>query len=107
MLAHVVDTRGVVDKAVLEVVLIAHAVLGDVDLLVVGVIVLNAQQQVVEALGIDDPVPIGGGYAFAHACLAYALEEPARGALVAGAIVVDVVFALGGTQELALVGVDA
>ena len=107
MLTHVVDTRGVIDKAILEVVLIAHAVLGDVDLLVVGVIVLNAEQQVVEALGIDDPVPIGGGYAFAHACLAHALEEPARGALVAGAIVVDVVFALGGTQELALVGVDA
>ena len=64
MLTHVVDARGVVDKAILEVVLIAHAVLGDVDLLVVGVIVLNAQQQVVEALGIDDPVPIGGGYAF-------------------------------------------
>ena len=51
MLAHVVDARGVVDKAVLEVVLIAHAVLGDVDLLVVGVIVLNAEQQVVEASG--------------------------------------------------------
>ena len=67
MLTHVVDARGVVDKAVLKVVLIAHAVLGDVDLLVVGVIVLNAEQQVVEALGIDNPVPIGGGYAFAHA----------------------------------------
>ena len=107
MLTHIVDARGVIDKAVLEVVLIAHAVLGDVDLFIVGVIVLNAEQQVVQALGIDDPVPIGGGYAFAHACLAHALEEPARGALVAGAIVVDVVFALGGTQELALVGVDA
>ena len=67
MLAHVIDARGVVDKAVLKVVLIAHAVLGDVDLLVVGVIVLNAEQQVVEALGIDDPVPVGGGYAFAYA----------------------------------------
>ena len=67
MLAHVVDARGVVDKAVLEVVLIAHAVLGDVNLLVVGVIVLNAEQQIVQALGIDNPVPIGGGYAFAHA----------------------------------------
>ena len=44
MLTHVVDTRGVVDKAILEVVLIAHAVLGDVDLLVVGVIVFNAEQ---------------------------------------------------------------
>ena len=51
MLAHVIDARGVVDKAVLKVVLIAHAVLGDVDLLVVGVIVLNAQQQVVQASG--------------------------------------------------------
>lgn len=36
MLTHVVDARGVIDKAVLKVVLIAHAVLGDVDLLVVG-----------------------------------------------------------------------
>ena len=107
MLAHVIDARGVVDKAVLKVVLIAHAVLGDVDLLVVGVIVLNAEQQIVQALGIDNPVPIGGGYAFAHACLTNTLEEPARGALIASAIVVDVVFALGGTQELTLVGIDA
>ena len=104
MLTHVVDTGSVIDKAVLEVVLVAHAVLGDIDLLVVGVIVLDAQQQVVQALGVDDPVPIGGGNAGAHARFAHALEEPARGALVAGTVVVDVVFALGGTQELTLVG---
>lgn len=61
VLLDVVDARLVVHKTVLVGVLVAHAVFGNEDLLVVGVALLDVDEQVEQALGIDDPVPVGGG----------------------------------------------
>ena len=107
MLLDVVDARLVVHKTVLVGVLVAHAVFGDEDLLVVGVALLNVDEQIEQALGIDDPVPVGGRDAgFVHV-LANALNAPAAGALFARAVVVQVVLAIVSLQEAALVVVNA
>ena len=107
MLLDVVDARLVVHKTVLVGVLVAHAVLGDEDLLVVGVALLNVDEQIEQALGIDDPVPVGGGDARLVHMLANALNAPAAGALLARTVVVQVVLAIVSLQEAALVVVDA
>ena len=107
MLLDVVDARLVVHKTVLVGVLVAHAVLGDEDLLVVGVALLNVDEQVEQALGIDDPVPVGGGNARLVHVLANALDAPAAGALLARTVVVQVVLAIVSLQKTALVVVNA
>ena len=107
MLLDVVDARLVVHKTVLVGVLVAHAVLGDEDLLVVGVALLNVDEQIEQTLGIDDPVPVGGGDARLVHMLANALNAPAAGALLSRTVVVQVVFAIVGLQEAALVVVNA
>ena len=107
MLLDVVDARLVVHKTVLVGVLVAHAVLGDEDLLVVGVALLNVDEQIEQTLGIDDPVPVGGGDARLVHMLANALDAPAAGALLARTVVVQVVLAIVSLQETALVVVNA
>ena len=107
MLLDVVDARLVVHKAVLVGILVAHAVLGNEDLLVVGIALLNVDEQVEQALGIDDPVPVGGGDAGLVHVLANALDAPAAGALLARTVVVQVVLAVVGLEEAALVVVNA
>ena len=107
MLLDVVDARLVVHKAVFVEVLVAHAVLGNEDLLVVGVALLNVDEQIEQTLGIDDPVPVGGGDARLVHVLANALNAPAAGALLARTVVVQVVLAIVGLQEAALVVVNA
>ena len=107
MLLDVVDARLVVHKTVLVGVLVAHAVLGDEDLLVVGVALLNVDEQIEQTLGIDDPVPVGGGDAGLVHVLANALDAPAAGALLARTVVVQVVLAIVSLQETALVVVNA
>ena len=107
MLLDVVDARLVVHKAVFVGILIAHAVFGNEDLLVVGVALLNVDEQVEQALGIDDPVPVGGGDAGLVHMLANALNAPAASALLARTVVVQVVLAIVGLQEAALVVVNA
>ena len=107
MLLDVVDARLVVHKTVLVGVLVAHAVLGDEDLLVVGVALLNVDEQIEQTLGIDDPVPVGGGDAGLVHMLANALDAPAAGALLARTVVVQVVLAIVSLQETALVVVNA
>ena len=107
MLLDVVDARLVVHKAILVGVLVAHAVLGNEDLLVVGVALLNVDEQIEQALGVDDPVPVGGGDAGLVHVLANALDAPAAGALLARTVVVQVVLAVVGLEEAALVVVDA
>ena len=107
MLLDVVDARLVVHKAVLVGVLVAHAVLGDEDLLVVGIALLNVDEQIEQALGVDNPVPVGGGDAGLVHVLADALDAPAAGALLARTVVVQVVLAIIGLQETALVVVNA
>ena len=107
MLLDVVDARLVVHKTVLVGVLVAHAVLGDEDLLVVGVALLNVDEQIEQALGIDDPVPVGGGDARLVHMLANTLNAPAASALLARTVVVQVVLAVVSLQEAALVVVNA
>ena len=106
VLLDVVDARLVVHKAVLVGILVAHAVFGDEDLLVVGVALLNVDEQIEQALGIDDPVPVGGGDAGLVHMLADALDAPAAGALFARTVVVQVVLAIVSLEEAALVIVD-
>ena len=107
MLLDVVDARLVVHKAVFVGVLVAHAVFGNEDLLVVGVALLNVDEQVEQALGIDNPVPVGGGDAGLVHVLANALDAPAAGALLARTVVMQVVLAIVSLQETALVVVNA
>ena len=107
VLLDVVDARLVVHKTVLVGVFVAHAVLGDENLLVVGVALLNVDEQIEQALGIDDPVPVGGGDARLVHVLANALDAPAAGALLARTVVVQVVLAVVSLQEAALVVVNA
>ena len=107
MLLDVVDARLVVHKTVLVGVLVAHAVLGDEDLLVVGVALLNVDEQIEQALGIDDPVPVGGGDTRLVHMLANTLNAPAAGALLARTVVVQVVLAIVSLQKTALVVVNA
>ena len=107
MLLDVVDARLIVHKTVLVGVLVAHAVFGDEDLLVVGVALLNVDEQIEQTLGIDDPVPVGGGDAGLVHMLANTLDAPAAGALFARTIVVQVVLAIVSLQETALVVVNA
>ena len=107
MLLDVVDARLVVYKAVLVGVLVTHTVFGDEDLLVVGVALLNVDEQIEQALGIDDPVPVGGGDAGLVHMLANALDAPAAGALFARTVVVQVVLAIVSLEEAALVVVNA
>ena len=107
MLLDVVDARLVVHKTVLVGVLVAHAVFGDEDLLVVGVALLNVDEQIEQTLGIDDPVPVGGGNAGLVHVLANALDAPAAGALLARTVVVQVVLAIVSLEEAALVVVNA
>ena len=107
MLLDVVDARLVVHKTVLVGVLVAHAVLGDEDLLVVGVALLNVDEQIEQTLGVDDPVPVGGGDAGLVHVLANALDAPAAGSLLARTVVVQVVLAIICLEEAALVVVNA
>ena len=107
MLLDVVDARLVVHKTVLVGVLVAHAVFGDEDLLVVGVALLNVDEQIEQTLGIDNPVPVSGGDAGLVHVLANALDAPAAGALLARTVVVQVVLAIVSLQETALVVVNA
>ena len=101
MLLNVIDTGCIVHKTIDKGVFIAHAVLGDKDLLVVGVLQANADQEVKEALRIDDPVPIRGGNAGLVYALAHARQAEAVRSLFARAVVVKIVFAFVGAQEAA------
>ena len=107
MLLDVVDARLVVHKTVLVGVLVAHAVFCNEDLLIVGVALLNVDEQIEQALGIDDPVPVGGGDARLVHMLANTLNAPAAGALLARTVVVQVVLAIVSLQKTALIVVNA
>ena len=68
---------------------------------------LDVHEQVEEPLRVDDPVPVGGGDARLVHVLADALDAPAAGALLARAVVVQVVLAVVSLEEAALVVVHA
>jgi hypothetical protein len=107
VLADVVDALLVVHRPLLQPVLGGHAVLGDVELLVVGPLATDAHHQIVEPLGIDHPVPVGARDLGACHVLADALERMALRALLAGGVVVAVVGTVVCLEEVALVVVDA
>ena len=101
MLGYILDARCIINLAIDEIILVAHAVLGDVDGLVVRIIPGNALQLVVHAHRINRPVPISSRHLRVANPCAYALQGKYRGTLLTGGVVVNHALTVMGLQEVA------
>lgn len=107
VLGDVLDARRVVALPVDEIVLVAHAVLRDEDLLASRIVAVHAHELVMHALRVDGPIPVRRRHGGVRDARADALEREDARALLARRVVDDLALAVPCFEEMARVVVHA